>query len=85
MIYSYNFETKNFISDNLDLINAKNLNFQYYENNFAILRYIANNTIQPDNSHIKFIMNFVSHMLWFRSLQDNGYIGLITNIEPVSQ
>lgn len=44
-------------------ISVENLNFKYYENNFAILRYIANNINQPDNSHIKFIMNFISHRL----------------------
>ena len=56
-----------------------------FENNFAILRYIANNTNQPENSHIKFIMNFVSHMLWFRSLQENGYIGLTTRVDSLAQ
>ena len=75
-IFSYDFEKKTFDLARMDLINAENLNFEYFENNFAILRYVANNTAQPEQSYVKFIMNFVSHMLWFRSLKDNGYIGL---------
>lgn len=84
-IFSYDFEKKNFIQIDLKEIHAENANFNYFENNFAVLRYIANNTSQPDNSHIKFIMNFVSHMLWFRTLQENGYIGLISGSENVNQ
>ena len=84
-IYSYDFEKQIFDQPNMKEIYAENLNFEYFENNFAILRYIANNTNQPDNSHVKFIMNFVSHMLWFRSLQENGYIGLTTGSGSLSQ
>lgn len=84
-IYSYDFERKTLDQGNMKEIYAENLNFEYFENNFAILRYIANNTNQPDNSNVKFIMNFVSHMLWFRSLQDNGYIGLTTGVDSLSQ
>ncbi len=85
LIYSYDFENKKFNDSNLKEIYAESLNFEYFENNFAILRYIANNTNQPDNSTVKFIMNFVSHMLWFRSLQENGYIGFTTGGESLSQ
>ncbi len=42
----------------------------------AILRYIANNTMQRPESPIRFIMEFAEHMLYFRSLQDNAYIGV---------
>ena len=84
-IFSYDFESKRFDLVNMGTIFADSLNFDYFENNFAILRYIANNTNQPENSYVKFIMNFVSHMLWFRSLQDNGYIGLTTGRESLSE
>ena len=62
----------------MSLINAETLNLEYYESNIAILRYIANNTTQSDKSIIKKIMQFVTKMLWFRSLQDNRFIGLET-------
>lgn len=84
-IYSYDFEKKIFDQTNMKVIYAENANFEYFENNFAILRYIANNTSQPENSHVKFIMNFVSHMLWFRSLQENGYIGLTTGVDSLAK
>lgn len=81
LIYSYDFTTKNKTFGNLDKINADTLNFEYYENNLPILRYIANNTNQSEDSVVRFIMNFVSHMLWFRSLQQNGYIGFTTGTD----
>ena len=84
-IFSYDFESKKFDLVNMGTIFADSLNFDYFENNFAILRYIANNTNQPESSYVKFIMNFVSHMLWFRSLQENGYIGLTTGGDSLNQ
>lgn len=83
-VFSYDFldkENKDFA--NLNLIDANTLNFEYYEDNLSILRYIANNTIQSENSIVKYIMNFVSKMLWFRSLQGNGYIGFTTGVEDI--
>lgn len=77
-IYDYDFLKKSFGISNMSLINAETLNFEYYESNIAILRYIANNTTQTDKSIIKKIMQFVTKMLWFRSLQDNSFIGLET-------
>ena len=82
-VFSYDFKEKEFDLVRMDLINADSLNFEYFENNFSILRYVANNTTQPDQSYVKFIMNFVSHMLWFRSLKDNGYIGLTTGSDQL--
>lgn len=76
IIYIYDFTNKKFIKSNLNKINAETINLEYFEKNFAVLRYIANNTIQPTNSYIKFIMNFVSHMLLFKTNKDNEYIGL---------
>lgn len=76
IVFIYDFINKKFIKSNLNKVNAETINLEYFENNFAVLRYIANNTIQPTNSHIKFIMNFVSHMLLFKPNKDNEYIGL---------
>lgn len=83
-VYSYDFKARHGEFSRMNLVCAENLNFEYFENNFAILRYIANNTIQPEDSYVKFVMNFVSHMLWFRSLQENGYIGLTTGTDSLS-
>lgn len=83
-IYSYDFTTKNGEYINMTLIDADSLNFEYFENNFAILRYVANNTIQGHSSYVRFLMNFVSRMLWFRSLQTNSYIGLTTGVDNLN-
>ena len=69
--------------DNLSLINAENLNLEYLDDNLSILRYIASNTNQPEDSLVRFVMDYVSHMLWFRSLQENGYIGYTTGVEDI--
>lgn len=84
-VFSYDFKNKESDFCNLSVLSADTLNFEYFENNFAILRYIANNTNQPDDSYVKFVMHFVSHMLWFRSLQENGYIGLTTGSENLGE
>lgn len=75
-IYDYDFVNKKINNyDNWNVIEASTLNFEYYESNIAVLKYIANNTIQSDNSVIKQLMQFVTKMLWFRSLKDNRFIG----------
>lgn len=83
-IYSYEFNKNIRSFDKMGLIYADSLNFEYYDNNLPILRYIANNTNQPEDSVVRFIMNYVSHMLWFRSLQENGYIGFTTGTEIIN-
>lgn len=76
-IFDYDFKNKKMSNCvKLDLIGANTLNFEYYESNMAILKYIANNTIQAENSVIRQLMQFVTKMLWFRSLKDNRFIGL---------
>lgn len=85
-IYNYDFikkEMNNF--DKLGVIEASTLNFEYYESNMSVLRYIANNTIQSENSIIKQLMQFVTKMLWFRSLKDNRFIGLENESVNVSE
>ena len=69
----------------LDLIEASTLNFEYSDSNIAVLKYIANNTVQSENSIIRKLMQFVSKMLWFRSLRDNKFIGLENDNVLVSE
>ena len=76
-IFDYDFKNKKMSNCvKLNLIGANTLNFEYYESNMAILKYIVNNTIQTENSVIRQLMQFVTKMLWFRSLKDNRFIGL---------
>ncbi|MBR0427293.1 MAG: AAA family ATPase [Clostridia bacterium] len=75
-VYEYDFVKKSFNHQNMEMIEAETLNFEYYEANIAVLRYVANNTTQTDESIVKKIMQFVTKMLWFRSLRDNSFIGM---------
>lgn len=83
-IFSYDFISKKKNVEGLNIIDADNLNFDYYEGNIAVLRYIANNTTQKENSTIKQMIEFISGMLWFRSLRDNSFIGLDVNVTDFS-
>lgn len=75
-IFDYDFSEKRFGVSNMGLINANTLNFEYHETNMSVLRYIANNTTQTEESIIKRLMQFVMKMLWFRSINGNSFIGL---------
>ena len=41
----------------------------------CILRYVINNTVLEDSHPLRQMLKFVSHMLWFRNLDQNRYIG----------
>ena len=77
IIYDYDYISHGFSVRNLDEIEGPNLTFEYMGDNLSVLRYIANNTVQKDDSPVRAVMDFASHMLWFRSLNNgNNYIGL---------
>lgn len=62
---------------------AGNLRIDITDGRLAVLRFIANNTVQRESSPISFVMEFVEHMLYFRSLQDNVYIGVTLGAETL--
>lgn len=62
LIYSYDYVNKEKCFENLDLINANGLNLDYLDDNLSLFRYIANNTKQPKDSLVRYVMNFVSSM-----------------------
>lgn len=70
LIYSYDFINKEKCFDNLSLINAENLNLEYLDDNLSILRYIASNTKQPEDSLVRFVMDYVPHMSIGNSIED---------------
>ncbi len=81
LIFSFNFITNKRDIKNLSLIGAENLNFSFKDSGISILRYIANNANLPKTSVIMKLMNFVGSMLWFRSAQENSYIGYKIGID----
>lgn len=62
LVYSYNYVNKEKCFKNLVLINADRLNLDYLDDNLSLFRYIANNTKQPKDSLVRYVMNFVSSM-----------------------
>lgn len=55
------------------------LNFEFREGNLSVLRYIVNNSKIEDIKPLSWLVRFVSNMLWFRSLDENRYIGYKTD------
>lgn len=49
-----------------------NLSMQDVE---SILKYVINNTVLEDSHPLRLMMKYVNNMLWFRSLDENRYIG----------
>lgn len=45
----------------------------------SVVKYICNNTIFTKNVALPKLMEFVNSMLWFRSVEANGFIGLRNN------
>lgn len=83
VVFDYNIE-EGMTEERLEMICADSLNFDYYEDDMAFLRYVANNTSQPSGSVLKKLMDFVNHMLWFRRLNDTNYIGFSRGSEKLS-
>jgi AAA15 family ATPase/GTPase len=68
-------------SGNLDGLKkmAPSLNFEFQDADISILRYTVNNTVTDAALPIKQMVRFVNNMLWFRSLDENRYIGYKTS------
>lgn len=63
----------------IDLEEAKTLNWKYNDDDISIVKYIFNNTIFYKNKGLTEMMDFVNSMLWFRSVDVSGFIGLKNN------
>lgn len=80
-VYSYNYRTKLGDFENMDLVGANTLQTDNKDINISMLRYIKNNTIQTEKTILSQLFHFVEHMLWFRSLNENEYIGYKTGMD----
>lgn len=72
----------NFVNGETDIsklkVSVPLLNFDFKEDNLSLLRYVVNNSKEEDVKPLAELMRFVSRMLWFRSLDENRYIGYKT-------
>lgn len=69
----------------IDIEEAKLLNWKYNDDNLSVVKYVCNNTILNKNNILQKMMEFVNSMLWFRSVENNGFIGLKNNIDKLDE
>lgn len=73
MLFEYDYKKSKGNTDGLKEI-APTLNWAFQDVD-SILKYVLNNTILDDEHPLRRMMRYVSNMLWFRSLDENRYIG----------
>ncbi len=73
LLFEYNAVTKKGNVEGVKAI-APTLNWAFQDVD-SILKYVINNTILDDSHPLRQMMRFVGNMLWFRSLDENRYIG----------
>ena len=77
LLYEYNYDTAEGSFAGLkEFAPTLNLSFKNVD---CVLRYIINNTSADDTHPLRRMIKYVSNMLWFRSLDENRYIGYKTN------
>lgn len=76
-IIEYDFEKPDEKIINIE--EAKTLNWKYNDDDLSVVKYICNNTIFNNNISLLKMMDFVNSMLWFRSVDITGFIGLRNN------
>lgn len=73
LLYEYDYSTNRGTTDGIKEL-APTLNWAFQETD-CILKYVINNTVLDDQHPLRRMMRFVNNMLWFRSLNENRYIG----------
>jgi AAA15 family ATPase/GTPase len=76
MLFEYDYKKKKGNTEGIKEL-APTLNWAFQETD-SILKYVINNTVLDDSHPLRQMMRFVSNMLWFRSLDENRYIGYKT-------
>jgi hypothetical protein len=74
-IFAYNFVNKKGDFAGLKILKLENSISNATQMNISVLRYLAKNTNIEANSEITLLMDFVDHMLWFKSADGNQFIG----------
>lgn len=78
-VLSFNYfeRNNNFVDKSLQ----SNLQINLPDNRLSIVKYLYKNTPTDKDSLLYKMVNFVEHMLWYRSLSDgNAYIGYSNNV-----
>lgn len=69
----------------IDIEEAQTLNWKYNDDDLSVVKYICNNTIFTKNIALPKMMDFVNSMLWFRSVDITGFIGLRNNTNALDK
>lgn len=73
MLFEYDYKKKKGVTDGIKEI-APTLNWVFQDVD-SILKYVMNNTVLENSHPLRRMMRYISNMLWFRSLDENRYIG----------
>ena len=73
LLFEYDYSKKRGNTDGIKAL-APTLNWAFQDMD-CILKYVINNTVLEDSHPLRLMMRFVTKMLWFRSLDENRYIG----------
>lgn len=73
MLFEYNYKKKKGNTDGIKAI-APTLNWAFQDVD-SILKYVLNNTVLEESHPLRRMMRYVSNILWFRSLDENRFIG----------
>lgn len=76
LLYEYDYLKNKGYTEGVKNI-APTLNWAFRDTD-CILKYVINNTVLEDSHPLRCMMRFVNSMLWFRSLDENRYIGFKT-------
>lgn len=82
-IFACDLKNKTFDTFNINQIGFKSFNYENYHFDISFIKYMLSYASHDDTSIIKFIYEFANKMLYFRSLQENSYIGIKNGIEFV--
>lgn len=73
-LYEYHYQKNRGSLEGIQKL-APSLNWAFRDDMDCILKYVVNNTVLDDQHPLRCMMRFVNNMLWFRSLDENRYIG----------
>lgn len=82
LIFEYNYKTNKFTNR---IKESSTIDLSKRTQNISVIKFIYNNTLNHSNtSPIYLLMDFVNNMLWFRSLKENEFMGVMANGEDLN-
>ena len=73
LVFEYDYESKKGVMEGIRKL-SPTLNWSLQDVD-SVLKYVMNNTVLDESHPLRLMMEYVNNMLWFRSLDENRYIG----------